>query len=503
GFTQFEIGASSTSTHRLQAGTDSVLFEDELYIADAGGKRISIYHTINKTYTTIDDAIEAKFIATDGKTVLLAGNDTLALYDKATKEAIPITGADVLNGTIVGIAQVYGKYYYVTNYHQYGCIFYDGAWKAEWVERESSHYLSLYPHLLTSDVQGNLYTLMSDGSVYRLTESAFLSEEPLGEYLYTGISLSTGKLLVDYDQNVYALQGNSLFKYTPVAKNNPTKIIPLGKTLAYTQDEDTPVTSLAFWVERDIAYLLYDGNLVISTLDLQLPCMANIGTEQVDEAIFSEGEAEFTVVKTPVNTLLVEFDLPSLSGAEVFPYVDYLRADQELTALQIGQTSEYVLLAVFRQEEHVYHTYLVKTGGTPLPEVEDYRLAYAEDEVKTGWLSSAANLYKFPYLTELLTVTQLPKNQKLTLIGEITELDYDYYHVQYTAADGSVKEGYIPQAFINFFDGTPPQATESVVGEGSADTDASWRALYILLGCAAIIILVDFLILTPKKKEDE
>lgn len=502
-FTQFEIGASSSSTHRLQAGTDSVLFEDELYIADAGAKRVSIYHTVEKTYTTIDDTIEAKYIASDGKTVLLASNDTLALYDKQTKEAIPVTGADILNGTIVGIAQVYGKYYFVTNYHQYGCISFDGAWKAQSVNRESSHYLSLYPHLLTSDVQGNLYTLMSDGSVYRLSESVFFSTESLGEPIYTSVSLATKKLLVDYDQNVYALQENSLLKYTPVSKNNATKIFELGKTLAYTQTTSTPVTSLAFWVEQETAYLLYNGNLVLSTLDLQLPCMANIGTENVDEVIFSEGEAEFTVVKTPVDTLLVEFDLTALSGADVFPYVNYLRTEQELTALQIGQTSDYVLLAIFHQTEHAYRTYLAKTTGTVLPEVEDYRLAYTENEIKTGWLSSAANLYKFPYLTELLTVTQLPKNQKLTLLGEISELDYDYYHVQYVAQDGTLKEGYVPQAFINFFDGTPPQATESVVGDGSADTDASWRALYILLGCAAIIILVDFLILQPKKKEEE
>jgi hypothetical protein len=271
GFTQFEIGASSLSTHRLQQGTESVLFEDKLYVADAGAKRISIYDVLEKSYTTIDNTIEATFIATDGKTVLLASSDTLALYDTQTKEAIPVTGADVLNGVIVGITQIYDNYYFVTNYHQYGKISYDGVWTAQTINRDSAHYLSRYPHLLTSDVQGNLYLLMTDGCIYRLTEDLFLSQESLGEPIYTGVSLSSKKLLVDYDQNVYALQDNRLLKYTTVAKNSPTKFFELGKEMAYTQTTATPVTTVTFGVENDVAYLLYDGNLIISTLDFELP----------------------------------------------------------------------------------------------------------------------------------------------------------------------------------------------------------------------------------------
>ena len=241
-----------------------------------------------------------------------------------------------------------------------------------------------------------------------------------------------------------------------------------------------------------------------STLDLVLPCMEAIDAESAYQTL-TENAAEFSVVKTKVGTLLVEFDIDSLEGAQNFPYLGHIRtslsSEEQLTALKLGETTDYAILAIFDGKN--YHTYLARKSANCYEALDDsdYRVNYTPADCKKGWLSTSANLYKFPYLTDLLTITQLSKNQELTIVGEITELDYDYYCVQYDD-NGTIKEGYVPKSFINFFDGTPPQTTESTFGEGQADVDAGWRLAYILLGCAAIFILVDFLILRPRKKDD-
>lgn len=501
-FTPFEMGASSTSVHRLSEGTDSVLCGDTLYIADKGAKRVSVYNTITKQYTTVNDTIAADYISTDGETVFLstANAYSAALYDVATGETLLSLSSNELNGYIVGMTNVYGTYYFVTIANQYGRIEKaDGEWTVQSVNRE----ISRTPDLLTSDVYGDLYVMTTNGNVYRFSETEFMTESADPDALYTALPAGVTKLLVDYRRNVYALQGNTLHQYTPQDTTAATQTFSLGKTLAYTQTTNTPVTTVAFGAKTDTAYVLYNGNLMISTKDFNLPCMSNIATDGVDDVIFSEQNAQFTVVKTAENALLVEFDLNALDGAEVFPYQGYLRSESQLTALKIGETTEYALLAVFDAEKHAYHTYVVLNEAQSLTELptEDYRVEYEQDEVGTGYLSSAANLYKFPYLTELLTVTQLPKNLQVTLLGEINQLDYDYYHVQFTTADGQVKTGYVPKSFINFFDGTPPAVTDGTYGESAHSTDSSWRFLYILLGCAAVIILVNFLILYPRKKD--
>ncbi|MBQ9117918.1 MAG: hypothetical protein IJY11_01805 [Clostridia bacterium] len=501
-FTGFEIGASSTSAHRLQEGTDSVLYKDKVYTADKG--RVSIYDTIEKTYDVLNNTITANYIATDGETVLLATQTKAALYSLQTGDALlTVENGQHFNGSIVGITQVYGNYYFVTNAMQY--------WKmskgADWTYTRADR-LNHTPQLLTSDVQGNLYLMTTSGNVYRMSETDFMSSADFATEIYTVANpSSTTKILVDYHQNLYALQGNKLIKHQP---NTSAEEIDLSKELAYTQTTATPVTTVAFSAEREDAYVLYNGNLMISTLDLTLPCMEKIATENVYASIFEDEVQSVAVVELTKDTLLVEFELADLQDASVvFPYTGYLQAkevlpvtesSQAMTSLKIGEAGEYTVIAYFQKSSQEYHTYLVETAS--LSSQTTYPDYPSTDDYKTGWLSSAVNLYKFPYLTELLTVgpVALPKNQKLTIIGEIT-VDYDYYHVQYVDG-GVIKTGYVPQAFINDFDSTPPETTETLLGNGKADTEAGWRFVFILLGCAAVIILVDFLILRPRKKDE-
>ena len=199
-------------------------------------------------------------------------------------------------------------------------------------------------------------------------------------------------------------------------------------------------------------------------------------------------------METQAGALVVEFDIETLKGAEYFPYISYERKDS-FTALRIGEAAPYSVLAVYNEETNAYTTCLVLTGACK--EV-DFRTDY--ETAKIGYLTSSVNLYKFPYLTELLTVAELERGHKLTILGEIQNLDYPYYHVEYTDGEKTMR-GYVPQSFVSSFEGTIPESETVIHGSLEENNDGVWRLAYLVLGSAAICILIDILIL-KKKKED-
>ena len=171
------------------------------------------------------------------------------------------------------------------------------------------------------------------------------------------------------------------------------------------------------------------------------------------------------------------------------------------TALKIGEVAEYSILVV-QNGAIGYKTYLAETAYCENLPIDEYRTTYAETET-TGYLTSAAQLYKFPYLNQALTVAELPRGAKVTLLGEVHQLDRTYYEISYTNENGEVQTGFIPTSYLNLFDGTAPITETITYGETSDDTDSVGRMLYILLGLGAIGILIDVLLLKKPKETDE
>ena len=116
-------------------------------------------------------------------------------------------------------------------------------------------------------------------------------------------------------------------------------------------------------------------------------------------------------------------------------------------------------------------------------------------------MTNALSLYKYPYLTNLLTVTGLTKNQAITLVGEVNDLDYSYYKIRFTDENGNEQTGFIPKPYVTLFDGEPKPTETTVIGNAAPNTDSLGRLLFLLLGAAAICILMDLLIL-HKPKDD-
>ena len=520
GFTQFEIAANSSSPHRLQNATDMILQGDKLYVADGGNCRISIYDTATHSYQTVSLPASAKHVAAYGNTVLAADETTAWLVDVSSPNAVQtFQGFD---GNVAGITAVYDQYYLATVSNTYYTISLqpiasgDGQSVAPAYEWQMSAGVrktnGISPSHLTSDVYGNFYVIAGN-NVHKFTEEELLLPTVFGKEILSQLPAQPEKIIIDLNENVYVLKDRQMHVYaytatTDVYEDTAT-IVPLSAQLVYGQTETTTVNSLAFNVYENAAYVLYDGNLVTSTPRLQLPTVQEIPTNAVEQTIFAEGNAEFKVVETKENAFLIKFDLQQLNtdyvaqSVQNFPYLSHGRNTESHVALMLGQAGEYSVLAIFDKETHTYSNYLTKSRYFVQEKSEsEYLVKYDETQTKTGYLTNALTLYKYPYLTDLLRVSGMEKNRSVRLVGEINQLDYDYYKIEIEDEAGNLLTGFIPKSYVTFFDGSPKPSETHSYGEQTPNEDSIWRLTYLLLGAAAICVLIDLLILKRKPKDE-
>ena len=518
-FTDFEISANSDAVSRLSGATDSLLYGDVLYVADTGNSRISIYDTKAQSYSVLVTPAAPTLVAATEGSIAAASETSVWLFETGETQPVSFEG---FNGKIVGIEGVYGKYYLVTDTNYYYVIEYlplsnpdetngtapEYTWQKTGGKDKTKKFT---PSLLTSDVYGNLYVAAVSGDLYKFTEIGFTNADDHGVEISSAIPAGATSLHADVNENVYLLKGTELFVYPFDLEANlcgtPTTY-PLGKSLVYGQDDTTPVNSVAFDVAATAMYVTYAGNLMVAVTDIPFPTVRAIPTEDLETEIFSAQPAEFKVVETAANAFLVKFDLEALSlqaqsTSSSFPYLSHGREKAPRTALLLGEVGEYSVLAIFDKTTHKYSNYLTKTRyyATEKPTGE-YLEEYRKEQEKTGYLTNAVTLYKYPYLTKLLRVDSLTKNQAVTLIGEVNDLDYNYYKVRVVSEDGTEKIGFVPQKYVTLFDGEPKPSETTTYGERQNPSEESlWRLTFLLLGTAAICILTDLLILHNRKKD--
>ncbi len=510
-FTDYEICASSSSENRLRASTDVLLYENTLITADHGNRRITIRHA-DGTYGVIDTSQELndaqpQTLAATSNTALIAVEKSAYLYDLESGNFLK--KFDFGENKLAGVTGVYGKYYFVTNANGYyvaepqTITLENGETQTFWTLATPITKSGASPTHLTSDVYGNLYVTRS-GNVYQYDEEGFLDKENAGSILGS-ISPNAKKIAVDYNGNLYAqTKDHKLLRYENGSWSETELAIDRSSTYTKTPAE---LTSFTFGVEENAAYLLFNGNYITKTETFNLPTVKTIKVNGLDDTVFNSDSADFSVVKTKPNTLLVEIDFHALNGAEYFPYVSLTRSATERTALYIGKTqiftnsvggsTSYNLLAEYDQTSLKYRVYVALTESCVTLNESEYFTKYDPVEPKYGFVTNHVNMYKYPYLTSLLTLTELEKNTKVLLLAEVTQLDHDYYQVSYETETG-LKTGYIPKAYVTDFDGSTPTPEEHVLSDAPSDTDMIWRLAYIICGFAAICILTDYLILRKK-----
>ena len=496
-FTDFEICDVSDSVHRFNLATETLLSHNRLFITDNANNRISVYDTTTDSFLSpIAVDFTPNLLAGDKQTLLAADNQKAVLYDlTAENYGTQITTFDKFNGTLIGVANVYGKYYFATdNNYYYAATLQDGAWTISENKKTSTRYASL----LTADAYGALY-IASGNNVYRFTEEQLLSPDYAGDNAISSIPVGTTKIMVDYNGDVYALANGKLQKANqdaPYALNDP---------LVYS--DSASVQSFAFGIEDNVTYLLYQENYLAKTTLLDLPTVKNIPVKDVDEHVFAPETATIEIVNLRAGAMLIDFDLANLQNADVFPYVDYSRHENTLTALKIAETTngKHAVLVFYDQATRSYRSCLALIDDCSALTQEESSVYYKTYESGlTMYTTNAVPVYKFPHLSILPTVTTLDRSAKIAVLGEINNLDYSYYLVEYTDDENITHTGYVPKSYVIDFDPTPPIPSTESYGAKSADTDAIRRLAFLLLGAAAVLILVDVLIFRAfrDKKDD-
>lgn len=496
-FTDYEICNRSDAPNRLDGATESCLAGDTLFIADTGNDRISVYDvTVGKFETPIPLSFDPTHLFSDGETVLAANSTHAILYDLSDENyGAELTVYEDFNGALVGGASVYGNYYFATENNFYYSLSQtqtdDAESQSVWTWTETKKSSTRYADLISADVYGYLY-VASGNKLFRFTEEEFLSVTAEGEELSDEFPVSATQFLVDYEGGVYALNGNSV-------QTLDGRSFDLSTPVFYGADA-TPV-SFAFGVEENKTYVIYQENYILQTERFDLPTVKTVSADKTAEEIYAETSATVSIVRTKPNSLLIQFDLDSLEGAEFFPYLSYQRKTDSMTALKIAETEKHAVLAFYDQTARKYFTYLALHSACEELAENEFRVPY--EQSKTGYLTNNVTLYKFPYLNGKLPVTALARGAEISVLGEINQLDNAYYHVSYTDENGTLRAGYVPKSYVTLFNGEPPLSTQKTYGSPASNDSAIWRLAYLTLGVLAICILVDVLLLREEKAEDD
>jgi hypothetical protein len=488
----YSIGATSSAPNRFDGASEVTLAGDKLFIADDNNDRISVYDVNAKAFLpSIPCQLNTPIMAAYGDSLFVSTASHSILYslrENTYGETLYSLTSDRISGNVVGAAAVYDNYYLVTdtNYCYTLTATDEGYTHTETLRK--AH----FAEKLAADINGNLYVL-TDGEVYRYTEENFLSQKEEGVKICEDIPGDVSKLSVDYAGNLYALSQNTLYRYAPQDEG----LYALQSTTAFTgglvYGGGNEVLSFTFGIEDNAVYFLYKDNYLTVTDSLGLPTLKNIPTERIGENIFGEQDGEFTVVQTLPNSFIVEVDGSKLQDAATFPYLSSYRSKQSITALKIGETTHYAVLVYRENKADDYKTVLIEKSRQAELD-SDYKKT--EGYPQTGYLTNLTKAYKFPCMG-LPTLGQMDKNTQVTLLYEVNGLDCEYYAVAY-----GEQTAFVPKANVLFFDGTPPVTESVTIGDASKNESAMWRLAYLILGSAAICILIDTLILRKKNKND-
>ena len=488
--TDYEIGGASDSKHRFNGASETLLSGDTLFIADDNNDRISVYGLTEQAFLpSLPCALNTPYMAAYGETLLVASGSQAVLYGVGEKDygnTLYQLSADKISGAIVGAAAIYGNYYILTDTNY--C--YTLTATAEGYAYTETLRSARMANTLTADAHGFLY-ILNDGAVYRYTEDTFNAPTEQGQLLCDNLPAGVTELSVDYAGNLYALANNALHIYETDGNGQYTKRSETPFTTSFVYGIEPKAISFTFGIEENEAYILYEGNYLTATSALALPTIKNIPTQGAAEEIFNAEQADYSITEVQQGSLLVEIDLTALEGATQFPYLRYYRNDQPITGVKIGETDAYALVCYRENAASPYKAFLVAKARQTAIEATTPNF-----EPKLGYLTNQTQAYKFPSMG-LPSFGSFAKNQEVTLLDEVNGLDGGYYIVELEG-----KRVFLPKACVTLFDGAPPISEEIILGEPKADTDAMLRLAYILLGAGAICILVDYLILRKKDKDD-
>ncbi len=424
-FTGYELASDSDSFNRVSHAGDTVRARELIVTADCGNERVSVYNTQTEEFTLLDTG-NASHVATDGEVIAASVGTQILLYRYGEEEPYYV---HTTANTVVGIAVVFGKCYYVTEHH-YG-IAEEGT--LEFTRSNS-------PIALTSDVYGNLYVADQQYRVMKYTEEGFLDRTlEDGEVMTDGWKLPAGFLSLrsDFDGNLYYLSDGAIYM-------NGELLSSLDATDCVYYGANKPaLVSVALGFEDNVLYLQY-GSFIARTQNVPFSSLSSIAATDVYDELFSapDGEA-LSLVDVQAGVTGIRIDAGKLENTSAyFPYDSYYRTPEGGRGILLAERGKFSLVALFEDYEYTVALYLSE-NCTEAP------VTWTALSPSPRFTASEVAMSYYPCLSEPLTIKRLPRASELTLLATVrTEGNFDYAYVR----DGA-QTGYVPLAYLTE---TPP-----------------------------------------------
>ena len=423
----YEIASSSDSVNRLSHAEDAVRAGDLLVTSDKRGRRISVYNFATERYSSIACDFSPNLVATDGTLIAVSSGESVytCTYGEET-----FTLSKKTNSEIKGLACVYGTVYYVTE------IAYGKAGEAE----EHWHNAAGTPARLTRDLYGTLYVAYANGSVRAYSEEAFLNNADAGTLLPASLPANYVSLRADFEGNVYCLAGGTLYK------NGEAFAAINGKDYVYEGTEN-PV-SFALGFEDDEVYFLFGNYYVKSKAEtLNLPTLKKIATEGAKESVFGVHGTENLLADVPAGAIGIRTDAKELREGdfECFPYAGYYRLNEAAHGVLLAETEKYYAVLLYRAENRAYTLSLFRKSGVRILAEEEYW----QEDGSVAYLSNRVSSYFAPTLEAELADAALPRGLRVTVLGVVSTLEYDYAKISYATEAKSVAYGFVPASYLS------------------------------------------------------
>ncbi len=447
--TDYEISSASDSVNRLSGAQDSVRAGNLFVTADSANRRLSIYSIAEGVRSVLPLSYVPTHAATDGEIIAASSESTVYVYawNNRMKSYECVFSYD--DGYAVsGLCCLYGKCYFVTIGFGYGVI---GADAEGTYSLEGSHIRATpgqnAPAALTNDLYGNLYVVLTDGSVFKYTEENF-AEKTLaqGERMETILPAGFSSVRADFEGALYCLCGNTLYQ-----NGSPLASID-GKDFVYSKDGAAiPPLSFALGFEDDAVYFNF-GNFIVKTEEgtLGFPTLRTIDATGVFEEIgrvHAPEEVNYTDVEK--GAVGIQVDLSTLGEeTQYFPFTSYSRTAEEARGVLLAEQGPFRLVALYHDREYDIRLF----RGEQCTEAEISKTERAEEK----YLSSRCDLYNYPCIADARAKT-LPRGTKVKVLYAVCpdgdraqepDLGYDFAYVEAETATREVLRGYVPLSFL-------------------------------------------------------
>ncbi len=469
--TDYEISSASASQNRLSGAQDSVRAGNLLVTADSGNRRLSIYNFAEGAYSVLPLSYAPSHAATDGEIIAACSGSTVYVYawNNRAKSYECVFTYDT-EYAVSGLSCLYGKCYFVTIGFCYGVIGPDaqGKYALEGTQIRAALGQNA-PAALTNDLYGNLYAVLSDGSVFRYTEQNFTDGNVAqGERTEHTLPEKFAAVRADFEGNLYCLCENTLYR-----NGTPLSAID-GKNFVFGKDGAavSPI-SYALGFEDDAVYFNF-GNYIVKSDEgtLGFPTLRTIGAGGAFEEIgrvHAPDEVKFTDVQK--GAVGIEVDLATLdSDAQYFPFTSYSRTAEDARGVLLAEQGGFRLVALYHDREYEIRLF----RGEQCTEAAVSPMERGEEK----YLSSNCNLYHFPCIADACTET-LPRGTKVKVLAAVCpdgggerepDLGYDFAFVEAETKTREAVRGYVPLSFLTDADPSHGENEDFEIGKLKKDT---------------------------------